>query len=400
MSIKICLNSEIHRVPKLPVSFKALKETVESLFKTTLPPNYVLQYVDNEGDQITLSNEEDYQTLLETDIASSTRSIKICIASDLEHSFTSKQDISFQNQGSKTLDIEETSQAGQRIQSNQNPSQSKEELREMVTNIIYESLPSLALMMKELITEQANNSQQPNKTNTSNTSKDSSQKVHEGVACDGCGVKPIVGVRYKCTACDNFDFCEKCEATANHPHAFLKIKDPNTKITDTFVELGEIPMGPGGPGQGPFFPPFGGQFRGFGPGFRGHHGHHGHHGQHGHGHKKHPFGEMLANYYKNLPEETRTQMNQSMGGIPEMFLARLEERNGQNKEDKKEEQKSDMNIETSKEKPAKEIPEKVKQAAEIIKEIEPNVDLDKLMEFINQNPDIPVEELIHNYLQN
>lgn len=49
-------------------------------------------------------------------------------------------------------------------------------------------------------------------------------EVHERVACDGCGVHPIVGVRYKCSVCKNFDFCEKCEESKDHPHAFLKIK--------------------------------------------------------------------------------------------------------------------------------------------------------------------------------
>jgi len=410
MSLKICLNSEIHRVPKLPASFKALKETVESLFKASLPPNYYLQYIDNEGDKITLSNEDDYKSMLETDIATSTKSIKINIVSDLDNSFAARSDTSFQNQGSKTLDYEDKSQASQKTSNNQGQSLSKDELREMVTNIIYESLPSLAIMMKDLLNEQSNNSSQafkPNPSTSTSTSKTntSSQKVHQGVACDGCGVKPIVGVRYKCTACDNFDFCEKCEASVDHPHAFLKIKDPNTRIEDTFIDLGEIPVGPetGGPGhQFPRFGPFGG----FGHGFRGRHGHRGHHGQHGHhghnheGHRRPtPFGEMLANYYKNLPEETRNQMNQAMGGLPETLLARFEQKYGDKKEEKKEESNSE-NIETSKDNKTKEYPEKVKQAAEIVKEIQPEVDIDKLMEFIAENPEIPVEELVHNYLQN
>ena len=49
-------------------------------------------------------------------------------------------------------------------------------------------------------------------------------EVHARVECDGCGVAPILGVRYKCSVCKNFDFCEKCEDSKDHPHAFLKIK--------------------------------------------------------------------------------------------------------------------------------------------------------------------------------
>jgi hypothetical protein len=50
--------------------------------------------------------------------------------------------------------------------------------------------------------------------------------VHYQVACDGCGASSISGVRYKCGTCPQFNFCEICEATMDHPHCFLKIKEP------------------------------------------------------------------------------------------------------------------------------------------------------------------------------
>lgn len=49
-------------------------------------------------------------------------------------------------------------------------------------------------------------------------------EVHSRVQCDGCGMFPIVGVRYKCSVLKDFDYCEKCEATKDHEYAFLKIK--------------------------------------------------------------------------------------------------------------------------------------------------------------------------------
>ena len=48
--------------------------------------------------------------------------------------------------------------------------------------------------------------------------------VHGRVNCDGCGQKGIIGIRYKCAVCSDFDFCERCEATIEHEHPFLKIK--------------------------------------------------------------------------------------------------------------------------------------------------------------------------------
>ena len=33
---------------------------------------------------------------------------------------------------------------------------------------------------------------------------------HDQVECDGCGMTPIIGRRYKCRACPNFDLCQQC----------------------------------------------------------------------------------------------------------------------------------------------------------------------------------------------
>eukprot|EP00011_Vannellida_sp_DIVA3-517-6-12_P005204 CAMPEP_0114611756 /NCGR_PEP_ID=MMETSP0168-20121206/4279_1 /TAXON_ID=95228 ORGANISM="Vannella sp., Strain DIVA3 517/6/12" /NCGR_SAMPLE_ID=MMETSP0168 /ASSEMBLY_ACC=CAM_ASM_000044 /LENGTH=471 /DNA_ID=CAMNT_0001822737 /DNA_START=64 /DNA_END=1479 /DNA_ORIENTATION=- len=47
-------------------------------------------------------------------------------------------------------------------------------------------------------------------------------------SCDACGVR-IVGVRYKCAMCVDYDLCEECEARENvhvDGHLFLKISKP------------------------------------------------------------------------------------------------------------------------------------------------------------------------------
>ncbi len=52
--------------------------------------------------------------------------------------------------------------------------------------------------------------------------------VHSTVQCDGCGMCPLIGARYKCTVCNNFDLCTACEASGTHPldHPLLKIQRP------------------------------------------------------------------------------------------------------------------------------------------------------------------------------
>lgn len=64
---------------------------------------------------------------------------------------------------------------------------------------------------------------------TANTVKDvrADENVEHKAACDGCETYPIKGIRYKCSVCKDFDFCSICEERQQHPHAFLKIRNPN-----------------------------------------------------------------------------------------------------------------------------------------------------------------------------
>jgi hypothetical protein len=62
-----------------------------------------------------------------------------------------------------------------------------------------------------------------------------SQVRHLEVNCDHCHQTPIVGTRYKCSTCPNFDLCDRCMDThdffpgvVNHPtdHVFYRIATP------------------------------------------------------------------------------------------------------------------------------------------------------------------------------
>jgi len=60
--------------------------------------------------------------------------------------------------------------------------------------------------------------------------KEEKKKIHQGIHCNGCGMNPIEGNRFKCAVCENFDYCEKCESLNKdlHLHPFIKIYSPET----------------------------------------------------------------------------------------------------------------------------------------------------------------------------
>lgn len=65
--------------------------------------------------------------------------------------------------------------------------------------------------------------QVPPKSLSSSESQVSVKTSHIGVTCDDCQVQPIVGKRFKCLVCPNFDLCEKCEAKAIHGHPMARL---------------------------------------------------------------------------------------------------------------------------------------------------------------------------------
>lgn len=60
-------------------------------------------------------------------------------------------------------------------------------------------------------------------------------------------MNPIIGCRYKCTQCEDYDLCEKCEQKGVHSHhTFLKIRKPHhapAQFTCKYREdMGRVPL--------------------------------------------------------------------------------------------------------------------------------------------------------------
>lgn len=71
--------------------------------------------------------------------------------------------------------------------------------------------------------------------------KSENKAVHSEFICDGCDRDPIIGTRYKCAVCEDYDLCERCEELNkdSHPHPFIKIRCPERAPVKIAVVINE-----------------------------------------------------------------------------------------------------------------------------------------------------------------
>lgn len=70
--------------------------------------------------------------------------------------------------------------------------------------------------------------------------------IHLGYTCDGCGMAPIKGIRYKCSVRPDYDLCAACEDKLDVPHPMIKIRAPQKQPVQVAVleqkDKCEIPL--------------------------------------------------------------------------------------------------------------------------------------------------------------
>jgi hypothetical protein len=71
-----------------------------------------------------------------------------------------------------------------------------------------------------------------NQSNMSMSNFKGQDYVHKNIRCEKCLIQPIKGIRYKCSECNKYNLCEKCEEENNQEpfhdeeHNFIKLRKP------------------------------------------------------------------------------------------------------------------------------------------------------------------------------
>eukprot|EP00741_Cyanophora_paradoxa_P020586 tig00021275_g19870.t1 len=78
------------------------------------------------------------------------------------------------------------------------------------------------------------------------SSEQPTDAVHRGVTCDGCQMNPIVGPRFKCLQCKDYDLCSACEKAGTHgKHQLMKMYKPGkVLVADVYPDGLIVPEEP------------------------------------------------------------------------------------------------------------------------------------------------------------
>ena len=88
MPLKFVFQDEIRRVASTPAHYMALLQTVKQLFGDNLPRKFGLQYEDCEGDLIVLASDQDFETMVATELTESDKCIRIIVSEAAEDSIS------------------------------------------------------------------------------------------------------------------------------------------------------------------------------------------------------------------------------------------------------------------------------------------------------------------------
>ena len=180
-SIELIYDTTTKYIQEHPLTIKELKDAVSSKLSIS---GVIFKYMDEEGDLITISTDkeliESYQILTELRVPL----FKILVEPGPDFKSNSGSDLELDEKYIKTV--------------------KGMARREMEKSLGYEK---------------------------------NNEPIWEGVTCDGCQDSPIAGLRFKCTVCDDFDLCEFCEMTLQHPHPCLKLSSLDHGIGMVKVSL-------------------------------------------------------------------------------------------------------------------------------------------------------------------
>jgi len=223
IKLKVCYGSDIRRLPLVSNDFESLQKQISEIFGLEIT-NFYMKYKDDEEDLVTICNSEEFKEAIDN-----TQNILRIFVINKQNEQKKKCNRRRAKKNKSTINkqpIGENNNNMDPILICQNLFQPGGKIEGIIENVLSGNYSDTFKEFYPYIYEN---------WNQSNTDIENKQVAHNAF-CDRCDEK-IVGIRWKCFDCPDFDYCDSCFQVADGKedkkthlknHVFGKIEHPNT----------------------------------------------------------------------------------------------------------------------------------------------------------------------------
>ena len=208
----------------LPNNFDELLEKINKTYLPNNDPNKIYQILDIKFQKI-IKDSNDYQSFIINHASDNNVSLMINLID--KNSIDIKKIPDYQLESSSIFfksniisKSEDLKKEEEKEQKEEKELTEEEKIKESIRLLVQNKLKDLENnIMSQIISKNINSKSIIN-----------NQKyvIHKGIKCNECGMNDIIGIRYKCSKCPNYNLCENCEENTEHDenHMFVKIREP------------------------------------------------------------------------------------------------------------------------------------------------------------------------------
>lgn len=230
---KIAYDTDIRRVSVASsTSFNEFNELVRKLFIDSIPDNYVVKYVDDEGDLVSITCDREFAEAFAFAAGKPLLRLTIVALKPKVESKPAPVPTPAKEEPRRAVPPTPLNFNADPIVGIIEQALDCPELQGLINHfgVSIENVKNIVNGLKQDVAEALEKGKEKVKEGEKGESSSLEQDVHQAY-CDHCD-KQIVGIRYKCSVCCDFDLCSSCEALLpsasvhDTQHLFLKVFKP------------------------------------------------------------------------------------------------------------------------------------------------------------------------------